>query len=240
MIRRNLLLRPFIVALLLVTTTVAMAQPTKPKVVLYKDRLAAAFDTVDCVKNVVKINPLLFFRGEIPIFFERAITPRLSIEAGIGFTLRNYVALSFTGDDADEFGAGTEIVPRPSFHVGFRYYLTDDLEPQGAYAQLGFSHLTYTKDIRTKGPTGEFTDLVLRDERTYNDVRCYFGYQMLSSNSNWMWDVYGGLAYRDRYNVIVNERLDLTADPIKYTYTVDKTKDQTVAFFLGVKVGLGF
>jgi hypothetical protein len=48
----------------------------KTKVVLYKDRLAAAFDTVDCVKNVVKINPLVFFRGEIPIYYERAITPQ--------------------------------------------------------------------------------------------------------------------------------------------------------------------
>ena len=240
MIRWNLLLRPLLVFSLSVVCGGAMAQPdkTKAKVVLYKDRLAAQFDTVDCVKNVVKINPLLFFRGEIPIYFERAITPWLSIEAGVGVTLRDYLGLSITGNDADEFGAGTEIVPQASFHVAFRYYLTDDLEPQGAYLQGGFSHLRYTKDIRTKGPTGEFTDVVLRDDRTYNDFRLLFGYQMLGSNSNWMFDVYTGAGFRDRYNIIVNERLDFTTE--QYTYTVDESKDQVPVFFLGVKVGLGF
>jgi hypothetical protein len=42
-------------------------------------------------------------------------------------------------------------------------------------------------------------------------------------------------AFRDRF--IVNQSLDLTTD--QYTYTVDESKDQTVAFFLGVKVGWG-
>lgn len=216
----------------------AVAQPGKTKVVLYKDRVAAAFDTVDCVKNVVKINPLLFFRGEIPIYYERAITHKLSLEAGLGVTLRNYLALSFTGDDADDFGAGTEIIPRLSFNAGFRYYFSDDLEPQGGYGQITFAHLNYTKDIRTKGPNGQFTDVVLRDDRTYNDVRFLVGYQMLSSNSNWLFDVYAGPAFRDRFNVKVQERVDFTTD--NFTYTVEESKDQTVAFFLGVKIGMGF
>lgn len=224
----------------LLSAGAVQAQPGKPGVVLYKDRVAAAFDTVPCVKNVLKINPLLFFRGEIPVYYERAITHRLSLEAGVGVTLRNYLALSFTGDDADDFGAGTEIIPRLSFNAGFRYYFADDIEPQGAYGQISFAHLNYTKDIRTKGPTGEFSDVTLRDDRTYNDVRLLFGYQMLSINSNWLFDVYCGPAFRDRFNVKVEEHLDLTGDRPKWAYNVTESKDQTVAFFLGVKVGLGF
>ena len=240
MIRWTSPLRRILGLTLLLISLQALAQPGKTKVVLYKDRLAAAFDTVDCVKNVVKINPLVFFRGEVPIYYERAITPKLSLEAGVGITLRNYLALSFTGDDADDFGAGTEIVPRLSFNAGFRYYFTDDLEPQGAYGQISFAHLNFTKDIRTKGPTGEFTDVKLRDDRTYNDVRFLIGYQMLSSNSNWMFDVYGGPAFRDRFNVKVQERLDLTGERPSWAYTIEESKDQTVAFFLGVKIGMGF
>jgi hypothetical protein len=214
------------------------AQPGKTKVVLYKDRLAAAFDTVDCVKNVVKFNPLAFFRGEIPVYFERALSPRLSLEVGVGVTLRNYLVMAYAGDDADEFGAGTEIIPRPSFQAGFRYYLVDDIEPNGSYVQTSFAHLNYTKDIRLKGPTGAFTDDKLRDDRTYNDVRVLFGYQQLSSNSNWLFDVYGGVGYRDRLNVKVQERIDFTTD--QFTYSVEESKDQTVAIFLGVKFGIGF
>lgn len=240
MIIRSLRSYFWLAAFVLLSASAVQAQPGKTKVVLYKDRVAAAFDTVDCVKNVLKINPLVFFRGEIPVYYERAISHRLSLEAGVGVTLRNYLALSFTGDDADDFGAGTEIIPRLSFNVGFRYYFVDDLEPQGGYAQISFAHLNFTKDIRTKGPTGEFTDVVLRDDRTYNDVRFLFGYQMLSSNSNWLFDVYGGPAFRDRFNVKVQERLDLSGDRPTWAYTVEESKSQGLAFFLGVKVGYGF
>lgn len=215
------------------------AQAGKTRVLLYREQLAAVFDTVDCVKNVVKINPLAFFRGEIPVIYERAITPRLSLEAGLGVTLRNYIALSFMGDDADDYGAGTEIIPRLSFNAGFRYYFEDDLEPNGGYAQISFAHLNYTKDIRAKGPTGEFTETTYRDDRTYNDVRFLVGYQRLGSNSNWLFDVYAGPAFRDRYNIIVKESLDLSGVR-GWTYSVDETKDRTLAFFLGVKVGVGF
>lgn len=104
--------------------------------------------------------------------------------------------------------------------------------------QTSFAHLNYTKDIRLKGPTGAFTDDKLRDDRTYNDVRVLFGYQQLSSNSNWLFDVYGGVGYRDRLNVKVQERIDFTTD--QFTYSVEESKDQTVAIFLGVKFGIGF
>ena len=57
-------LRLSFLCLLLVTATSVFAQD-KPKtgVVLYRDRLAQQFDTVKVVKNIFKLNPLLFFRG---------------------------------------------------------------------------------------------------------------------------------------------------------------------------------
>lgn len=55
---RPSLLRTLLLVVALWSGIGVFAQPGKTKVVLYKDRLAAAFDTVDCVKNVVKFNPL--------------------------------------------------------------------------------------------------------------------------------------------------------------------------------------
>ncbi len=220
----------------------AHAQKPKTKVVLYKERLAAQFDTVDCVKNAFKINPLLFFRGEIPLYYEHALTPRLSLEVGVGVTLRNYLALSFVGDDADEFGAGTEIVPNLSYRMGARYYLVDDLEPQGTYFQLDYAHLAYTKDIRKKEAGGGFTNETARDERTYNDVRLLFGYQSLGVSNNWLFDVYGGLGFRARNQIVVNpNHVVATADtPESYNYEVTESSDNVPALFLGVKLGLAF
>jgi len=60
----------------------------------------------------------------------------------------------------------------------------------------------------------------------------------LGFTSNWILDFYGGFAYRSRNNIIVNERLDLTS--LEYTYTVTEKSDNVPAFFLGMKVGLGF
>lgn len=245
MLYRSLVPRLLFVAVLSCFSALgAFAQDEpKPRVVLHRERMQAAFDTVKCVKNVVKMNPLLFFRGEIPVYYERALTPQLSLEIGLGVTLRDYLGLSFSGDDADDFGAGTEIVPNLSYHIGARWYFTDDLEPQGMYTQLEFAMLKYTKDIRVSmrdpnNPAEQFTDEVLRDERTYNDLRVYAGYQMLSASSNWLFDVYGGVAMRSRHTEKVNETFDIPTET--YTYSVEESDDIVPAFFLGVKVGLGF
>ncbi|MBK9176408.1 MAG: hypothetical protein IPM46_08710 [Flavobacteriales bacterium] len=237
-----------IAAALLVCIAVPLAaqerkkQPGKARVVLYREQLAQQFDTVDVVKNIVKINPLLFFRGEMPIHFERALTPRLSLDVGMGVTLRNYLALSFAGDhpDADDFGAGTEIIPNLSFHLGARFYLQDDLEPQGLYLAPVWSHLVYTKDIRELQADGSFTDKRYRDERTFNDLRLLLGYQSLGYSSNWLLDFYGGIGFRNRNMVIVNERLDLTTSPGQYTYEVEEITDNVPAIFLGIRFGVGF
>ena len=215
------------------------AQEPKPRVVLQKDRLQAQFDTVDIVKNAIKVNPLLFFRGEVPVYYERALSPELSIEVAVGVTLRNYLAMSFAGDDADDFGAGTEIVPNLSLHGGIRYYFTPDLEIQGWYVQPTFAHLRYEKAILVRQADGSFVeDEQLHDIRTFNDIRIIFGHQKLSASSNWLFDIYGGIGYRDRHMRVVQERLDLTTSV--YTYDVEERKDRVPALFVGIKLGLGF
>lgn len=230
---------PLLALFLALFTLQGMAQQKKRSgVVLYKDRLAAQFDTVKTVKNVLKLNPLLFFRGEIPLYYERALSPRLSLEAGVGFTWRNFVNLSFSGADADDYGAGTEIKARPTVHLGVRYYLLPDLEPQGTYLQLGLSHVEYAKDIVKVNPDGSFSNEKELDQRIYNDVRLYLGHQLISATSNWLIDIYGGVGMRDRSMRIVKETLDLTNNT--WSYDIEDKNDLVPVLYLGVKVGLGF
>ena len=80
----------------------------------------------------------------------------------------------------------------------------------------------------------------MRDQRIYNDIRLYFGYQMLSSNSNWLFDLYTGLGLRDQFNTVVQETVDFTTDPNSYAYTVTEDSKLVPVVFLGVKVGMGF
>jgi hypothetical protein len=239
---RMIRLRPLLFVAAAFCCAMLFAQPekTKTKVVLYKERIAAQWDTVDCVKNVIKVNPLLFFRGEIPVYFEHALSPRLSLELGVGITYRNFINLTIAGDntDADDFGAGTKIIANPSFHLGARYYLTDDLEPQGQYLQLELAYLRYGKDIGEKDSTGMFNGRTNRDDRIFNDVRLYYGYQGISGTSNWLYDVYAGVALRSRHMLIVHEQLNIAEQ--KWNYYIEEKDDIVPAFFLGVKIGLGW
>lgn len=220
--------------------TPAAAQPggARTKVVLYKDRIAAQWDTVNCVKNVFKLNPLIFLRGEIPLYYERALSPRLSAELGAGITTRNYLGGGFAGDLADDFGAGTKILNRPALHAGFRWYFTHDLEPVGFYTQVEFAYLDHAKDIFMKDSTGHVGTNSLRDRRLYNDVRLYGGFQSLSPSSNWLVDVYAGVGFRNRSITRVKEHMDL--HDRSWQYTVTEEHDNVPALFLGVKLGYGF
>ncbi len=224
---------------LLCSSMLARAQDgTKTKVVLYKDRVAAAFDTVPCIKNAIKLNAFSFFRGEFPVYYERAFSPNVSAEIAAGITFRNYIGTPGAGDDVDDFSEGTDIVIGPSIHAGFRYYFEADIEPQGTYLALDFAYLEYLKDIQAKDAEGNFTDVKYRDTRTYNDLRILGGYQMLGATSNWLFDFYGGLGMRDRSMSTVNELYDTTTGV--WSYEFEEIDDVVPTVFLGVKVGVGF
>lgn len=233
------LLQALLVVLPLMCATGATAQSgTRTGVVLYKDRVAAAFDTVKCVKNLIKLNTLSFLRGEFPVYFERAITHDVSVELAAGVTFRNYIGTPASGDDVDDYSAGTEVKFGPSVHAGFRYYFLADVEPQGGYLHLDFAHLEYIKDIRAKDANGDLTDTRYRDERVYNDIRLLGGYQLLSATSNWLFDLYGGIGLRNRRMETVTELYDITTGV--WSYEPGTIDDAVPALFMGVKVGLGW
>lgn len=222
---------------LLLTCGAASAQEGHTKVLLHKDRLAAEWDTVNCVKNVLKLNPLLFLRGEVPLYYERALSHRVSVELAAGLTGRSYIG-GLGDDPPDPYSSGMRMRHRPSAHAGIRWYLTDDLEPQGLYMHGEFAYLEHVKDITLRDSAGQFTGESLTDRRVYNDLRLFIGYQRLSSTSNWLWDAYCGAGFRNRAIHHVEEHVD-TVDR-HWSYEVTETHDGVPVLFLGVKVGYGF
>lgn len=232
-------LRAFATIVFAISFLIGMAQPPdkETKVVLFKEHAKTQWDTVNVMKNCVKLNPLLFLQGEIPVYFERAVSPRVSLEVGLGFTARNYISLQI-GGEADDFGAGTEVQHRLAAHVAGRYYLTDDLEPYGWYISPEFATRTYTKLITVKDAQGNFTDEILTDERVYNDAKLLIGYQVLSGTSNWLVDFYGGFGARNRDLAKVREEVDLINDT--RNYTVEEVDDTVLGVYLGFKFGVGF
>lgn len=210
----------------------------KVMVLLQKDGPTGPVDTVKLVRSALKLDPLLFLRGEVPIYYERALSPHVSLELAVGLTSRNTMDLPRSHEGADDYSAGTKVLTRYAFHAGLRYYITKDMEPQGFYGQGEFAYLEHAKDISVKDGMGRLTDVVLRDESAFRDWRLYFGYQRLAAANNWLFDAYCGAGLRSSSLNNVHEQLNL-ADKA-WAYTQAPTHDHVVAFFFGVKMGYGF
>ncbi len=41
--------------------------------------------------NIIKIAPLSFIGGNLPIYYERSITPTFALQVGVGITMKNYI-----------------------------------------------------------------------------------------------------------------------------------------------------
>ena len=149
---------PLPVLFVLAAGTVSAQGKGRMKVLLQNEGSNAPADTVDMVRSALKLNPLLFLRGEVPIYYERALSSHWSMELAVGFTTRNTLNLPRSHESADAYSAGTKILLRPSFHTGLRYYLTKDLEPEGFYFQGECAYLEYAKKIFVKDEKGQLTD----------------------------------------------------------------------------------
>lgn len=223
-------------AILLLFTTAAYGQKKRTRIVVEDETKPFRFDTIHAVKNVFKLNPLLFLTGEIPLYYERALGPQLSVEAAIGITLRNYISLSFN-EEVDDFGGGIEILTKPSYHLAIRYFFEKNIELEGLYLSPEFSHRNYSKYISEKGDDGRFTDTKHLDERIYNDIKLLLGYQVLMHSNNMVIDMYTGLGARVRDQQIVYEHNTLGNG---WNYRVEENSDVVPALYLGFKVGIGF
>lgn len=236
--RLNISLRVAMALVLCCTimTLSANAQKRRTRVLVQDDKHQVRFDTVQAVKNSFKLNPLAFLTGEIPIYYERALSPQISFEVAVGMTFRNYLSLLY-GNEADDFGGGVEILPNPSFHFAIRYYFEANLELEGLYLSPEFSYRKYSKNISEKDADGQFTEQSNLDERKFNDIKILIGYQSLSHSSNWLLDFYTGLGVRVRDMQIVEETNHLGNG---WSYNIEQVNDIVPAFYIGIKFGLGF
>lgn len=189
--------------------------------------------------QAIKINPLLFFRGDIPVYYERNIFDNISVEAGVGITLADYLSnLSINSDifwDLDD-DVETEVKTGYSFRVGLKYYATDySFQPEGIYFGMSFRQQTYNSELLNVG------DILANNEslrRINNDIILTLGYVHVFEENAFI-EPYAGFGFRNRKfdNVsgIVN---GFTGNMI--FYTIENKSDMIPLLSLGFKVGINF
>lgn len=207
---------------------------------------------VDFRKNALKINPLLYLRGELPIYYERALTQNLSIEAAVGMTFKDYsagFANSFdeSSNNYNSERAKEKVIPNTSFKLGLRYY-SGDVVLDGFYFAIEYAKRDYTKEVtitdeivtNTVGFSNTFATVVynFKEEEFHNEIKLIVGSQEHYYWDNVFIDYYLGAGI-DKYS---EKKIEVTYNSTtsQNDYVLNSKSETVPRFYLGLKIGFVF
>lgn len=192
-------------------------------------------DTLLRVATAIKINPLLFFRGELPIYLEQKITGNLSVEGAYSMTRRDLFSGTFD-HDLDDLSRQVEIESGRGYKFGIRYYLEASEELHGFYVSAQYATREYKKYFFQEDTLGLITTDKIMDIREISEYKLIFGSQNLSYYSNFFFDIYAGVGWRKKDYIEVHREV---RGIVPSHFTRD-TNGENLSFYLGLKIGVGF
>jgi hypothetical protein len=148
--------------------------------------------------NLIKINPLLIFNGDIPIYFERRLGDKYSVEAGLGITHTDYIYEAFHIDDYYYYDEDFERNAKIGYSVSgsFKYYPSNYTKALDEfYFGPEIRHRRYNTEVTDCG-TSSLTGY-LPEFRVLTDFKFVVGYIFYISD-NVVVDLYGGIGMRKR------------------------------------------
>jgi len=166
--------------------------------------------------RLIKINPILFLVGDMPIYFEQKLTDVFTLELGVGVTYFDYFGSTYSlfEDNYDLFDY--DIYPKfgYSFRTNIKYYPSFILDEW--YFGAGYQYKKYFAELQSIDTRDWYNE-----EKTISDIRIMVGYVYYFSNQVFA-DIYGTMGFR-------NKNTSLTGSP------ASKSQMPTVGF--GVKIG---
>jgi hypothetical protein len=157
--------------------------------------------------NIIKISPLAFLNGYIPVYYERRIADFFTIQAGVGVTTRNYIrGLLYNALDQDNasnqnikytwntstsgeiYGAEDGLYDyeyrktKPGYYVSLqpRIYIESDA-PEGYFFGISLDHYQY--NFQSQGLSGNGSNTrgnkTIDEYEKMNDIMVIFGGQSL-------------------------------------------------------------
>ena len=193
-------------------------------------------DSLNRVTTGIKINPLLFFRGELPVYIEQKITGNLSLEGAYLWTKNDVFAGAFDHDLGAQSGI-TEVQTGNGYKVALRWYLRHDLELSGAYISAEYGEREYKTNYFQRDTLGFQTEESILDRRNFRELKLIGGIQQLGYYSNFFLDFYGGVGYKFKDFEEVHLHEDMSVQP---SHFLVMNRNEGIAFYLGFKVGFGF
>jgi len=202
------------------------------------------------VKDIIKINPLLFLSGDIPVYYEKVINKSFSFEVAPGITYRD-----FWGDifyDLDQQGVyspsnNSYLAPLPydsgttsrlgfSFKIDMRYYFGKKNVMNGFYLspELGFRN--YNINYLNYNNSGEPISTYSKGHTNVIEIKALIGYEEESFKiDNYFADFYLGIGLRSVAGVQVVPENSSNG----YYNSTNTISNLNLTFYLGVKLGIG-
>jgi len=202
-------------------------------------------------RHLLKISPLQILNGNIPIFYERKLNRKLSLEVSAGITFEDYIFDATYNDPQFSTQPSSPIrtyEPGYSLSGSLKYYPSNLLQAlQGFYFAPLIGYSSYRSQAEIPGsnnsiygpgytvPAGQIQESI-----TFTDFSINFGYIMYIENLIPI-EFYGGMGARLRnisraYNVTSTTN-NTTGTTTELVPTISDIKP-TISF--GVKIGLGF
>ena len=235
---------PLFLSILLLVTNVALSQndTITTKIITFEDGdFGEEANKEKDIRNIIKVDPLLFLFGDIPLFYERTLNSKFSVEVGVGFTTRDYwkgTLGSYAYSSFEE--ERVKHIPHPSFKLAGRFYPAG-YAPEEFYLALEYSYRAHEEEISKKEGITRISKETINSERIFNEFKLILGSQGAWGYSNhFALDYYIGGGIRQRDITDVKEEVSSGLNDIVHEYEIDRKKDWVPAFYLGVKIGYAF
>ncbi len=192
------------------------------------------------IYNTLKINPLAALVGDMPLYYERVLSPKFSVEIGVGITLKSSLAsglateIGFGGTDLGDNIVVDKTAIGSYGSVALRYFPTSrsNTIPEGLYFSLASRYRKYSFDIHLDNENAPFPDK--QSSITQLDLgRITVGYVWL--NDRFTSEVFGGFGVR-KVNIdthFYNPENNYAIEPLSKGY-------QTPALIVGYRLGFSF
>jgi len=188
------------------------------------------------VHNLIKINPLLVFNGDFPLYFEMRVKDQLSVEGAVGVTYNDYLYEIFCL--ADSKFQNEDRKPKIGYSLAgaLKFYpskYTKALDEFYFGVEVRYRH--YASQIPDDGGNSIFGNI--SESRNLTDFKFIVGYINYISDRVIL-EYYGGIGLRQR-NISMGYS-DYNVNTSTYQTKLDATQDMVPAISMGLKFGFGW
>ncbi len=173
--------------------------------------------------NIIKIAPLSFLFGIVPVFYERRLSDLFSVQVGAGITIKNYLketvdnleigkiddedyTLNWNGGQGNLYQFASED-QKPKYKTGSYFSIQprvyfDGEAMDGYYMGISYDNTSYkygSRSIVTGVPSSDpisFTNTYVNEYDKYSDIAVHFGGQTMYDRLSVEYSV--GVAIRNK------------------------------------------